>query len=134
MSEEKKSSTSQAHKNISFRMQHEERWQFLKQLPDRIIRDIGFVVASPPILLNSHELPTVCPDKLGGGIKNWLKAANWLASLNVDEVKHWFQGKHNNGRLGVCKVFNCRIVVQSHEHIFFEYLKAFIPRYIILIY
>lgn len=77
-----------------------ERWRFLKQLPDRIVRDIGFVISNPPILEDSQELPTVCPDVLGGGIKTWLDSANWLANLEVDHVKQWFGEKCNNGRLG----------------------------------
>ncbi|KAI5058969.1 hypothetical protein GOP47_0025288 [Adiantum capillus-veneris] len=65
-----------------------------------IIRDIGFVISSPPILEDSEELPTVDPDVLGGGIKTWSDSINWLASLDVDQVKQWFEVKSNNGRLG----------------------------------
>ncbi|MCO5556407.1 hypothetical protein L7F22_009956 [Adiantum nelumboides] len=77
-----------------------ERWHFLKELPDRIIRDIGFVISSPPILVDSQELPMVSPDMLGGGFTSWLDSTNWLASLDVDQVKQWFEAKSNNGRLG----------------------------------
>eukprot|EP00250_Pteridium_aquilinum_P007312 c17059_g1_i1 orf=41-2161(+) len=77
-----------------------QRWHFLKQLPHRIIRDIGFVISSPSILVDSHELPLVCPDGLGGGIKTWSESAKWLSSLEIDQVKQWFGAKSNNGRLG----------------------------------
>lgn len=77
-----------------------ERWRFLKQLPHRIVRDIGFTILSPPILLDSHQLPLVSPDMLGGGTKTWFDSAKWLATLEVDQVKQWFGTKSNNGRLG----------------------------------
>ena len=43
----------------------------------------------------------VCSDLIGGGCKNWSDSAKWLATIEVDHVKEWFETKRNKRRLGM---------------------------------
>ncbi|KAH9306584.1 hypothetical protein KI387_010988, partial [Taxus chinensis] len=75
------------------------RWDFLKSLPNRFIRDIAFVIASPDLLLASSELPTVSADMLGGDTWNWNESKKWLKDLDLQHVTNWFGARKPRTRL-----------------------------------
>lgn len=79
---------------------YRDRWEFLKSLPHRLIRDIAFVIASPNLLLDSNELPIVSVTMLGGQIWKWNESKKWLKILNVQHVIDWFGARKQRTRLG----------------------------------
>lgn len=79
---------------------YRDRWEFLKSLPHRLIRDIAFVIASPDLLLDSNELPTVSVAILGGQIWKWNESKKWLKMLNMQHVIDWFGARKQRTRLG----------------------------------
>ncbi|KAI5072104.1 hypothetical protein GOP47_0012210 [Adiantum capillus-veneris] len=76
-----------------------ERWQFLMLLPDQLIRDIAFVVASPSTFSDSQELPLVSRDMFGED-NSWQVVADWLKGLDSHEVRQYFEGRRYTTRLG----------------------------------
>lgn len=79
---------------------YQDRWEFLKSLPHRLLRDIAFVIASPDLLLDSNELPIVSVAILGGHIWKWNESKKWLKILNMQHVIDWFGARKQSTRLG----------------------------------
>ncbi|EFJ29339.1 hypothetical protein SELMODRAFT_410197 [Selaginella moellendorffii] len=76
-------------------------WEFLKLLPESLKRDVGFVIASPPLLLDSDELPIASISGLIGDC-----AAGWIEELDPGHARDWFLSRKSssNTRLGTLKV------------------------------
>ncbi|EFJ38147.1 hypothetical protein SELMODRAFT_402996 [Selaginella moellendorffii] len=91
-------------------------WEFLKLLPEgyahfvsnprfsgliSLKRDVGFVIAGPPLLLDSDELPIASISGLIGDC-----AAGWIEELDPGHARDWFLSRKSssNTRLGTLKV------------------------------
>ncbi|XP_006850873.2 uncharacterized protein LOC18440672 isoform X1 [Amborella trichopoda] len=75
-------------------------WNFLKSLPNKLVRDVGFVIACPDLLLSSVELPTADSHMTGGSSENWELSEAWLQELDVQHLVDWFGSRKKNTRLG----------------------------------
>lgn len=76
-----------------------ERWQFLKQIPNQLVRDIAYVVASPCTFSDSNELPLVSKEMFGED-DSWHIVADWLKGLDAKKVLQWFEARRYTTRLG----------------------------------
>ncbi|GBG82045.1 hypothetical protein CBR_g34324 [Chara braunii] len=76
-----------------------KQWEDLLSIPDRLVRDIGFAIACPCLLLNSEEVPIVDELVLGSSGSAWTSMIQWLKGLDSPQVAEWFAAKKRT-RLG----------------------------------